>query len=35
MKKKHFLRDAVFFFPYENRENLVDILFSADSYAPA
>lgn len=31
--KNHFLRDAVFFFSYENRENLLDILFIADSYA--
>lgn len=31
--KNHFLRDAVFFFSYENRENLLDILFVADSYA--
>lgn len=31
--KNHFLRDAVFFFSYENRENLLDVLFLADSYA--
>lgn len=33
--KSHFLKDVVFFFSYENRDNLVDILSNADSYAPA